>query len=370
MLLLGIVYSYSLFRITIENDMQIEKFASGIPYMISLFMFAMFMAVGGVLYSKYNTVFIAIIGLVFLVLGLLLSSFAMNIIVLSISYGVILGIGVGILYGLPLRIIVQLESHNIGFLTGIVLLGFGLSPVAVSPLIGNLLANQGLQNTFIYLAIGYLLFATPFVLLLAKRDRLIKSVQSINFKIFRNKQYRSLYILFLLGTFIGLTYIGFTGSFAKDLVLIEEATIPLLISLFAIFNGLGRPMFGHLHDQIGFRKTAVISFITIIVSSIMMFFGYHLVPIFIISFMIFYINFGGWLSLTPATTIQLFGKENYSRNYGLMYTAYGFGAIFGNAISGVLADVLELKYIFILLALVAMLGVFIVTHQFREQKED
>ena len=40
---------------------------------------------------------------------------------------------------------------------------------------------------------------------------------------------------------------------------------------------------------------------------------------------------GGWLAIAPAATTRLFGARNYARNYGIMYTAYGVGALIGGS---------------------------------------
>ncbi len=51
-----------------------------------------------------------------------------------------------------------------------------------------------------------------------------------------------------------------------------------------------------------------------------------------VSFSIFWSSIGGWLAVAPASTAKLFGKKNYVKNYGFVFTAYGIGAIFGGII--------------------------------------
>ncbi len=370
MLLLGIVYSYSMFRLEIESILNVNKFLSGLPYMIALFFFSLFMAIGGQLYSKYNTKLIAFIGVLCVSLGFVLTSFATSIVMITITYGVIVGIGVGILYGLPLRIVTQLEIKNIGFLTGIVLLGFGLSPLIFAPLINTLITSRGLSTTFLILGFIYFVTMIPLVLVLTSRDKLQKNNNGFNYKILKNKKFISLYILFFLGTFIGLTFIGFTGNIGKELIGIESNIIAILLGLFAVFNGVGRPLFGYLHDKVGFKRTAIISFSTLIFAAILHFVFDSNYLIFIVSFIVFYLNFGGWLSLASATTMELFGKEEYSKNYGLMYTAYGVGAILGNSISGVIVEMVGLRSVFLLMSIIAFIGLVYVNIGFRDYKKE
>ncbi|AIO18522.1 Oxalate:formate antiporter [Candidatus Izimaplasma bacterium HR1] len=370
MLLLGIVYSYSMFRLELETTLNISKFASGVPYMIALFFFSLFMAIGGILYSRFNTRLIASIGVILISLGFVLSSQVNSIFLITITYGVIVGTGVGILYGLPLRIVPQLDYHNTGLLTGIVLLGFGLSPLVFAPLINSLIINQGLSVTFLYLGISYLILTIPLILVLSSRDTQPKNKDRLEYSIIKNKKFISLYILFFLGTFIGLTFIGFTGNIGKELIGIDQNAIAILLGLFAIFNGLGRPLFGYLHDRIGFKKSAIISFITLIFATLLHYTFSTSYFIFIVSFILFYLNFGGWLSLAPSTTIELFGKKDYSKNFGLMYTAYGVGAIFGNSIGGYLVESLGLRSIFLLMSFISVLGLIFVKISFKDYKKE
>ena len=203
MLLIGVVYSYSMFRLEIETTLNVNKFASGIPYMIALFFFSFFMAIGGFMYSKMNSTFIALLGVVFVGLGFILSSFAHTITLITITYGVIVGTGVGLLYGLPLRIIPQLGYQKVGFLTGIVLLGFGMSPLIFAPVINKLLTLYGLSSTFLYIGILFLITLLPFALILSKRDLLPKRTNKLDYSIIKNRKFLSLYFLFFTGTFIG-----------------------------------------------------------------------------------------------------------------------------------------------------------------------
>lgn len=71
---LGTVYSWSVFRKPLENILQISAFQSGLPYMLFLFFFALFMALSGRYVSKYPRLIIFIGGLI-VGLGWILSGF-------------------------------------------------------------------------------------------------------------------------------------------------------------------------------------------------------------------------------------------------------------------------------------------------------
>ena len=47
---------------------------------------------------------------------------------------------------------------------------------------------------------------------------------------------------------------------------------------------------------------------------------------------------GGWLAIAPTATTIFFGVKNYAKNYGLVFFAYGLGAILGGIIAGQAKD--------------------------------
>lgn len=367
MLLLGIVYSYSMFRLEIESIYDANSVESGLPYMFVLLFYSLFMMIGGILYSRYSTFKVAIVGTLFVGLGFILASFSSSIFTITITYGVIIGTGIGILYGLPLRIVSQMNHPRLGLLTGITLLGFGLSPLIFAPVINQLITRFDLSHTFFILGIIYLLLLPALVYYLVKQDTSEKVIEKLTYPLLKDKKFISLYVLFFISTFIGLTFIGFTGNIGSELLGLTESSIAIYVGIFAIFNGVGRPLFGWINDKIGFKNAAMISFISIIVVTLLHYMFSTSILVFIISFIIFYLNFGGWLSLAPSATIALFGKEKYSKNYGLMFTAYGLGAIFGTLISGFLVQSFDLRALFLLMSALALFGLVFVNWQFKNK---
>jgi MFS family permease len=73
--------------------------------------------------------------------------------------------------------------------------------------------------------------------------------------------------------------------------------------------------------------------------------------IFVISFGLIWFQLGGWLAIAPYVTSYLFGKEDYSRNYGIMFSAYGFSALTGVYVAGVVSSYTVLFIIFVCLSI-------------------
>jgi len=89
-----------------------------------------------------------------------LSAYATNIYILTITYGVISGAGVGIVYGVPMTVVARWFPEKRGFAVGMVLVGFGLSPLITAPLARAFVEQYGVTNTFLILGICFG-FITP-----------------------------------------------------------------------------------------------------------------------------------------------------------------------------------------------------------------
>lgn len=151
MMFLGIVYSYSVFRVALESELQIGSAESGMPYMVALAFYAMFMFFTGKYIERFNPNRILMLGGLMVSLGWILSSFVTNILLLTITCGGISGAGVGIVYDVPMSVIAKWFPHKKGFAVGSVLIGFGLSSLITTPIARFLVENYGVMRAFFFL---------------------------------------------------------------------------------------------------------------------------------------------------------------------------------------------------------------------------
>ncbi|MCB5270940.1 MAG: MFS transporter, partial [Candidatus Cloacimonetes bacterium] len=92
-------------------------------------------------------------------------------------------------------------------------------------------------------------------------------------------------------------------------------------------NGLSRPLAGFISDRIGILKVMLVVFAL----QALVFLAF---PFYVLSFstlliaaVIVGLGLGTALSLYPVLTSECFGVEHLGVNYGLVFSAYGFGAI-------------------------------------------
>ncbi len=349
---LGTVYSWSVFRIPLEELFNIGATKSGLPYMLFLMFYAGIMPVSGKLIDKYGPRTMMIIGGIVVSSGWILSGYATNINIMAITYGVIAGGGVGIVYGVPLAVNSKWFPEKKGLIVGITLFGFGLSPLVTSPLARWFIDELGVLSAFRVIGFIFLiilvLLSLPFKFPDQNSMRTKANVKNhseglseINTKqMLKNKKFYGLWLCFIIGTYSGLMVIGITSAVGQEIIKLDYATTAQMVSLFAIFNGIGRPLFGWITDKYYPFIASIIAFGLIIFASCLMLMAKEgTIILYTVSFALLWLTLGGWLAIAPTATAMYFGLKNYSSNYGFIFTAYGVGAVLGVSTSGIIRDI-------------------------------
>jgi MFS family permease len=358
MMCLGTVYSYSVFRLPIEKIFNVGTTQSGMPYMTSLAFYAVFMFLTGRYLDKFNPRFIIVLGGLLVSLGWILSAYATNIYILTITYGVISGAGVGIVYGVPMTVVARWFPEKKGLAVGMVLIGFGLSPLITAPLARTFVEQYGVMNTFQILGICFgviiPILSLPFKYPSDSEMSNLKSVKYVK------NSFNELNTLSMIKSK------SFKGLYINGL---SPKKVAFSMSLFAVFNGIGRPIFGWFTDKLASKSAMYLSYSLIISSAILMSFASEgSIIIYSISFSIFWFNLGGWLAIAPTSTLALYGTKHYSQNYGVVFTAYGIGAVAGVVTSGLLIDLHQnYRHVFYYVIALCLIGILTISQQIKEK---
>lgn len=379
---LGSVYSWSVFRKPLEESLNLNAVQSGLPYMFFLVFYALFMPVAGKYIDKYGPKIVAIIGGTLVGIGWVVAGFSDNLAMMTISYGIIAGSGVGIAYGVPIAVSTRWFEDKKGLAVGLTVLGFGMSPLVTAPVARNLIASFGPFATFRILGIAFFTIIILLALFLKFPEQSIKKIDKEisknniikNFtphEMLKTHIFWCLWLCFVIGTFSGLMTIGISSPVAQEVIKLTPELAALSVSIFAVFNGIGRPLFGFLTDKIKLQYTALINFAVIFLSSLCMIFVKEGSKVlFIVAFSLLWLSLGGWLSIAPTATAKLFGLLHYSKNYGFLFTGYGVGAVLGNLISGSIRDFLgSYVFNFYVTLILSAIGMIIAFYGLRQPRE-
>ena len=351
LLCLGTVYSWSIFRKPLEKLLEIGATESLLPFTVLLVVFAVIMPITGFYIDRFGARLITAVGGVIMGLGYLLSSFGGNISMLTITYGVVAGIGVGMAYGVPLAVVARWFPDKKGLAVGLTVIGFGLSPLVTAPLAKSLIDSYGVRQTFLILGIAFaaiIVVASTFLGTPPKGwkpagwNPPVKVTDSANQSVsmLQTPTFYGLWLCYAIGTFAGLAAIGISSPLAQEIIKLDAATAASTVSLFAVFNGAGRAFFGWLTDRLTPKFAAIVAFVMVLIASIMMLnVGTGDVATYLVAFTLFYFSFGGWLAIAPTSTLSLFNPEDYAKNYGIVFTAFGVGALGGTLLAGRIRDI-------------------------------
>jgi OFA family oxalate/formate antiporter-like MFS transporter len=371
---LGAIYIYGVFKQPLKDLFPAWSPTDlALPSQLVLAFFALSMILAGRIQDKLGPRIIATIGGVLLGIGLVIASFATDLTVFVIGFSVIGGIGIGSAYVCPIATCVKWFPDKRGLITGLAVAGFGAGGLVFTPVAKSLIASSGIMSTFLYLGIIFFIAVVIGAQFMVNPPAGYKpegwnppapaAGASVPAKadytwteMLKTAQFWLLWLTYFAGCTAGLMIImnvtNVWQSFSlldlvKDTPTIPKDTFADIFSkgataviIVAIFNSLGRIVWGKISDNIG-RKTTL--FIMFILSGIVM-----LVLNWLNSYTLFLTGaatvgfcFGGFLALFPAVTADYFGTKNMGANYGWMFTAYGVGGLFGPWLAPKLMEIIQ-----------------------------
>ncbi|MBE9181753.1 OFA family MFS transporter [Oculatella sp. LEGE 06141] len=373
LLCLGTVYSWSIFRTPLEGEFNVGATESLLPYTVALVFYAALMPIAGFYISRIGTRPMAAIGGIIVGIGYILSSFATHIGMMTLTYGVIAGTGVGITYGVPMAVVARWFPDKKGLAVGLTIIGFGLSPLITAPLVNHLIDAYTVRPTLRILGIAFILIILGIATTLKLPPRnwypsgklstqsTSKVTLTCSMTPLKSRSFYGLWICYTIGSLVGLSAIGISSSVGEEIINIEPGLAASSVSLFALFNGISRPLFGWLSDRFQPHYVAIASYTLILIACLLMVNAQAgQVTTYLIAFCLFWFCLGGWLAIAPTTTLRFFNPDQYAQNYGIVFTAYGVGALLGTLAIGQIRDWFgTYTYAFYPMALLAIIGIVV-----------
>jgi len=372
-------YGWTLFVNPIDGQYHWGRAAIQVAFTIFVLLETWLVPVEGYLVDRFGPRPVVLAGAVLVALSWSLNSVASSLGMLYFA-AALGGIGTGAVYGTCVGNALKWFPGRRGLAAGITAAGFGAGAALTIIPISKMIAAQGYQHAFLFFGLlqGAIVFICAWGLLVAPQSYLTaapkKSQSARSFtwtEVLRNPIFYVMYLMFWLIASGGLVMIASMAPLAKDLGIAKTpvtmfgmtmAAGVFAITLNRIFDGIGRPFFGWVSDNIGRENTMAIAF-TIGAICFWIISASGTVPaVFVLVTAIYFGVFGEIYSLFPATQGDTFGAKYATTNAGMLYTAKGAGSLvvpFATALS--LAKgwhtVFTIGIIFNLLA--AAIGLFI-----------
>lgn len=330
-----------------------------------LFTFALVMIVAGRWQDKVGPRKVALVGGVVLGLGYILASFTgTNFWAMFFLIGVVGGAGIGLGYVCPIAACVKWFPDMKGFITGMAVAGFGAGAFIFVKLGGawaNLVAETGVNFTFLVFGIIFLVAVVLGALILSnppagwkpagweppalKSGAAPHKVDDLTQgECVRTVQFWMIWLSFVFSAGCGLMVIKCLKNFGINEGGLSPAAAGSALGLLALFNGLGRIVWGTVSQKLTARGTLIL---LTLLQGLMMFvllgMGSKETTLMIAACWLGF-NFGGNFALFPLLTAENFGTKNLGANYGAVFTAYGIGGIAGPMLAGGVWDTLGSYY--------------------------
>lgn len=333
-LCLGAGYAWSVFQKPLMELFGWTTSQASLAFSISFAMVPIGMMVFGPLQDKHGPKWITFLGGLLFGAGMILTSFIDNIIMLYVSYGLILGFGIGAAYGCTTATTVKWFPDKKGLAGGLTAAGFGSGALVFAPLARTLITNVGVQLTFRYLGIGLLLVICLASLVLAAPEKKVVSgaVESDFDKkpkeMISTSTFWFLWVIYILGCISGLMMIGHASMIAQEHLNYPVTVATIVVMLVSLGNTFGRIIWGSISDKIGRYSTVTLMFITSGTGLLLLFL--KLSPVIgVVGIILISLSFGGFLGIFPGITADNWGSLYNGSNYGVMFTAYGVASIVG-----------------------------------------
>lgn len=380
---IGTVYCWSLFKADIAAYIGHSVSEVEWAFSIAIFVLGMSAAFGGKFVEK-DIHKSSLLAMIFFVVGMAGTGFFIyqkSLLGIYLSYGLIMGIGLGIGYLSPVKTLMLWFDKQKGLATGLAVAGFGLAKVIASPLMEFLLGertNTGLLvNSTNIITMFYILAAIYFVMMLfghillkkpAGFEKETELVSGFSYrKVLTNKTFIGIWLMFYINITCGLALIAQEKGM---LAYIGFGAIGLVSSLTAVFNAGGRIAFSAFGDRLKDRnsvyKIIFISSIAIILLTIMTDALNNSLAILIITLLcLVNAGYGGGFSSLPPLLSDRFGIDSISTVHGLALSAWAWAGLTGNQLSAFILEKTQsydmvLYVIMALFTVAALISIFVV----------
>jgi OFA family oxalate/formate antiporter-like MFS transporter len=346
-------YGWTLFVNPIDAKFHWGRSAIQVAFTIFVLIETWLIPVEGYLVDRFGPRWVVLVGGILVAVAWAVNSTASSLVVLYVA-AALGGMGTGCVYGTCVGNALKWFPGRRGLAAGITAAGFGAGAAITIGPIASMIKSAGYEHAFLVFGLlqggivfimAWLLLSPPAQLIAAAK---IKSNQTSHGytpgEVLCSPVFYVLYGMFVLIAAGGLTMAASMASIAKDLkidavpVELFGFVMPALVfalSLNRILDGVGRPFFGWLSDQIGREYTMALAFFIGAGALFSLSQSGSNPLVFVLVTALYFGVYGEIFSLFPATQGDTFGSKFAAANAGMLYTAKGAGALLVPVAAGI-----------------------------------
>lgn len=356
-LCIGSMYAWSVFSAPMAaylsqlNGINLTPANLSIVFIVANSIGPITMITGGKINDTFGPRFVIFVGGLMFGGGMFLSGYATHLDHLILSYGLLTGLGLGMVYGATISTAIKFFPDKRGLVGGVTTALFGISSVIVPPIAAMITQEMGVISSFKIIGMAFTLIVCVSAFFIDKCPDGFKpkgwqpavsnhTVAGVNKNWKEMLQTPTFYILISLltcGAIAGLMCIALASPLAQKMIGMSTVAATAAVSTLALFNVLGRISAGIISDKIGRINTLALACLLSIIGLYLLYIsGEGDIKTFYIGISVIGACFGSFMGVFPGFTADQFGAKNNSVNFGIMFSGFAVAGYAGPTIMTVI----------------------------------
>lgn len=345
-------YVWTLFVKPFQTSTGASLAAVQVTFTLIIVMQTFFSPVQGWLIDRFSAMLMIAIGTGLSGIGWVAASYVDSLAGLYATYGLLCGLGTGIVYVGIIGLMVRWFPDRRGFAAGVVAAGYGMGAMITTFPITDMIAATDFRHTL--LVFGCILGAVGVLASLGLRAPkpgevpVVDTVWTATADTAPKAMLRTplFWLMFAMMTMMatgGLMVVANFANFARefgvaDALVFGLAALPFALTFDRITNGLTRPFFGWISDHIGREQTMAIAFAGEAAAVGLLLYNRQSPYAFALLSGVVFFAWGEIFSLFPSILTDTFGTKHATTNYGFLYMAQGVGSLLGGPVAALIHD--------------------------------
>jgi MFS family permease len=339
----GVSYSFAAFFESFAVEFSAQRADVSWIFGLSGFVYFVLGAGGGMLADRFGPRIVCSAGMALIALGLLATSWATSLLAVYLSYGLLVGLGIALVYTPSIASVQPWFTTRRGLAGGIASSGVGAGTLLVPVLVAMAIGPMPWRDAMQLLALAVLVLGLLAAGLLRRAPATGTGTAAgggasgLSLReTLRTPTFRWFYLATLLASPVMFIPFAHVSASARDLGL-DEAFAVGLVGLIGVGSLVGRFAIGLVADRLGRAQTLVLMQLSMGASYVL--WGTAGGQAMLVVFALWFgLSYGSIVSLLPAICMDYFGGRSVASVVGTLYSGAALGNLLGPVLAGAAFD--------------------------------